>query len=220
MRRFATRVITITLAVLTCVTANACAQTPGAAAPAPATARASGATELSVAKSTIVLLVRHAEKAPVPADDPPLSDVGTARAQALGAALADAGVTAVVVTPRLRTRATAQPVASARGLTPNVVSLEGGLDAHVRAVAAAVRRHAGGVVLVVGHSNTIPAIIGALGGPKLPDLCDASYSNLFTLVLEPGDGVETAPPAARLVRAHYGAADPAGAGDCAAMAPR
>jgi hypothetical protein len=65
-------------------------------------------------------------------------------------------------------------------------------------------------VLVVGHSNTVPAIIAALGGPKLPDLCDAAYSNLFLLHL-PADG-----SAPRLVRSQYGVADPPGADRCTA----
>ena len=183
----------------------------------------------STRQATVVLLVRHAEKAPAPADDPPLSEAGSVRARALAAALADAGVDAIVVTPRLRTRATAQPLADARGLQPEEVALAGGAAAHAQAVAAAVRRHAGGVVLVVGHSNTIPAIVAALGGPSFPDLCDGEYSNLYMLVLEPGSptGDPAAGPAApattaaHLVRSHYGQADdPAALRACAAMTPR
>jgi broad specificity phosphatase PhoE len=157
------------------------------------------------AGTTLVLLVRHAEKAAAPADDPPLTEVGTTRARALQAALADAGVQAVIATPRRRTSDTAKPLADALGLTPEIVGLTGN---HVQAVADAVRRHAGQVVLVVGHSNTIPAIIGALGGPRLPDLCDPEHANLFVLSIPP-DG----PP--RLVRGLYGPADPAGAASCA-----
>ena len=175
------------------------------AAPAPAAgARAE--------RSTLVLLVRHAEKADPLAADPPLSATGTTRALALRDALADAGVTAVIVTPRLRTRDTARPLAEARGLTPEVVDLGAGGATHAQAVAAAVRRHAGGVVLVVGHSNTIPAIIAALGGPRLPDLCDANYTTLFAVSLDaPADPSR----GARVVRARYGAPDPPGAESCA-----
>ena len=86
--------------------------------------------------------------------------------------------------------------------------------AHVQAVADAVRRRpAGEVVLVVGHSNTIPAIVGALGGPRLPDLCDGQYATLYVLAL-PARGP------ARLIRSTYGAADAPDAGSCAANGAR
>ena len=113
---------------------------------------------------------------------------------------------AVIATERQRTQATAAPTAQAHGLTPEIVSLRYG-PAHVDSVAAAVRRHAGHTVLVVGHSNTVPRIVHALGGPHLPDLCEPQFSNLFVLVLKPG-----AEP--RYERRTYGAPDPAGADVC------
>ena len=157
------------------------------------------------AQATTVVLVRHAEKAPAPASDPLLSDAGQARAAALADVLADAGVQAVIVTPFQRTQLTAAPLAGKRGLAPRAVPVS---PTHVADVARAVRELKGQTVLVVGHSNTIPAIVGALGGPKLPDLCDAQYAQLFTLVI-PEQGTPS------LVRAHYGAADAPAAGDCA-----
>jgi broad specificity phosphatase PhoE len=160
------------------------------------------------AGTTLVLLVRHGEKAAAPADDPPLNDAGVARAQALRAALVDAGVQHVIATPRRRTGDTARPLADALGLTPELVPLSAGAT-HITAVADAVRRRAGQIVLVVGHSNTVPAIVGALGGPKLPDLCDAQYATLYVLAVPPRGP-------ARLVRCQYGAADPADAASCAA----
>jgi broad specificity phosphatase PhoE len=168
--------------------------------------------------STLVVLVRHAEKGTVPADDPSITEAGQARARALAELLSDAHVTAIITSPRRRATETALPLAQARGLTPEVIALDTG---HVNAVAAAVRRHAGEVVLVVGHSNTIPAIIAALGGPKMPDLCDAVYSSLF--VMEIGGAPRNAgdaKAAAHLVRGQFGAADPAGADQCRATTPR
>jgi broad specificity phosphatase PhoE len=126
-------------------------------------------------------------------------------------------VAAVIVTPRRRTRDTGAPVAAARGLTPEVVPFGAGptaLDAHARAVAEAARRYPGRVVLVVGHSNTVPAIVAALGGPRLPDLCDASYATMF--VVRPAAAPGTAAP---VVRAQYGRADAPGADACAPPAP-
>jgi phosphohistidine phosphatase SixA len=182
---------------------------------APAAGQAAGqapaASAATTGGTTLVVLVRHAEKAAAPADDPPLDSAGTARAQALRLALADAGIQHVLATPRRRTSDTAAPLARALGLTPELVPLTAGAS-HVAAVADAVRRQAGRVVLVVGHSNTIPAIVGALGGPKLPDLCDAQYAQLFVLAL-PASGP------ARLVRSQYGTPDAPGADRCGAPAP-
>jgi broad specificity phosphatase PhoE len=161
---------------------------------------------------SLVILVRHAEKAAEPANDPPLTPAGAARAQALVEALGATKPSAIIVSATKRTGETAAPLAAKHGLTPQVVSLTGGGAAHVNAVAEAVRK-ARGVVVVVGHSNTVPAIIRALGGPALPDICDAHYANLF--VLQPARGSEPA----SLVRASFGVADAPGAPGCAAMTP-
>ena len=149
-----------------------------------------------------VVLVRHAEKAAEPANDPSLSGEGRARAEALLAVLTDARVGAVVVSPFNRTRETAAPVLQALGLTAVEVPIGRDLAGHVQSVADAVRAQPpGATVLVVGHSNTIPAIVTALGGPALPDLCDNQYAVLYVLSL-PAEGP------ARLVTASYGATDP------------
>ena len=163
------------------------------------------------APPTVVLLVRHAEKAAQPAQDPSLTEAGAARAQALVVVARDAGVSAIITTQFLRAKSTAEPTATALKLTPEVVQA-GSMPQHAKAVAEQVMKHAGGTVLVVGHSNTVPAIIGALGAPQPRDLCDSEYDQLFVVVL--GD---TGPP--RLIRSRYGAAnadDPA----CASMQPR
>lgn len=160
---------------------------------------------------TVVIIVRHAEKAAEPANDPPLTETGTARAQALAALLGDAQVAAVMHTPTTRTRETARPVAERFGLTPEVLPL-GPMARHAAGVAEAVRKHAGKTVVVVGHSNTIMSYIEALGGPKRGALCDHQYDGLYTLVL---DGTSV-----RLVEGRYGPANPPATDGCTTMAPR
>src|SRR5262245_7952006 len=70
---------------------------------------------------TVVLLVRHAEKAAQPADDPPLTQNGRRRAEALAEVIKDAHPTAIITTQLHRTVETAQPSAAATGVTPEVV---------------------------------------------------------------------------------------------------
>lgn len=162
---------------------------------------------------SLVVLVRHGEKAPEPAADPVLSAAGQERAQALLDAMAGTQPTAVIVSATTRTASTAAPLAAKFGITPRTISLGGGTAAHVQAVADAVRASRG-VVVVVGHSNTIPAIVKALGGPALPDLCDASYATMF--VMQPArDGKP-----AQVVRTAYGVADPPTASACGTMQSR
>jgi broad specificity phosphatase PhoE len=185
-----------------------------------AVARAVGVTALvlsvgalpsrAVAQPSLVVLVRHGEKQLTPADDPSLSEAGVARAQALAEALAHSTPSTILVSARKRTAETAAVVAKTTGITPTVIPLDA---SHVQAVAAAVMR-AKGVVLVVGHSNTVPAIVTALGGPKLPDLCDASYATMF-VVTPAADGRPT-----QLVRASYGVPDAPAAATCAGMTPK
>jgi len=160
------------------------------------------------AQPSTIILVRHAEKAANPANDPELTRAGQDRARDLAASLADAHVTTVFATQFKRTQSTARPVAEAAGQTTIIIPATSDPKAHADSVAANVRHTAaGGVVLIVGHSNTIPLIIAALGGPRLPDLCDEEYGNLFVLEM-PASG----PP--RLIRGKYGSPDPSDSDKC------
>jgi len=161
---------------------------------------------------TVVLVVRHAEKAG-PSGDVPLSSEGLARAQALVKIGTEAGVAAVLTTQFQRTRQTGAPLAAALGLTAEVTDVRGGAAEHAKSVAELVKnKWAGKSVLVVGHSNTVPAIVTALGGPKFPDICDDIYDDLFTVIVA-ADG------SARVVHGKYGAPSPVTAA-CAAMTGR
>lgn len=161
------------------------------------------------AADTVVLVVRHAEKTG-PSGDVPLSPAGEARAQALVGIAREAGVSGIITTQFQRTKMTAAPTAQALGITAEVLEARGAVPAHATAIAEAVRaRYAGKSVLVVGHSNTVPAIVTALGGPKLADICDDFYDDLFTVIVSP-DGK------ARVVHAKYGVPSPS-TGACAAM---
>lgn len=159
---------------------------------------------------TTVYLVRHAEKSTtIPNDpDPDISAAGVMRSKALAARLREVGLTGIVTTQLKRTGETALPLIIALEIAPDVVPTGG--PAHADSVAAAVMRHRGGKILVVGHSNTIAGIIAALGGPHLPNICDAEYSNMFVMNID-GMGSPS------LIRQHYGTADPAPDSACAAM---
>ena len=167
------------------------------------------------AQPSLVIVVRHAERDTAPPRDPVLTAAGIVRAQALHQALAHAGIGSVITTQLQRTQLTAKFITDSLKLTPIVVAASSPVSAHAEAVAAAVRaRPRGEVVLVVGHSNTVPAIIAALGGPKFGDLCDTQYSMLYVLQFPDAGG------APRFLRSNYGAADPAELTGCPRTMPR
>jgi broad specificity phosphatase PhoE len=148
--------------------------------------------------TTTVVLVRHAEKAAEPAADPPLTAEGAARAQALVEAVRGMPVTAIISTDFVRTRSTAAPLAARLGLTPEIVDAR--LRDHARLVAEGVlARHRGETVVVVGHSNTVPDIVAALGATRPPPICDAEYDNLYVVRVPPSGS-------ATVERRRYGAA--------------
>lgn len=135
----------------------------------------------------VVYAVRHAEKGT--GDDPPLTEAGTARAERLAAALRDVALEAVYSTATLRTRSTAAPAAKGHGLEVTTCAPE--------ALSKALAGRSG-AVLVVGHSNTIPALLREVGAELALEVLEG-YDDLFILVRSPGA------PRPLLLRLHYGA---------------
>jgi broad specificity phosphatase PhoE len=130
--------------------------------------------------TTTVIFVRHAEKAAEPADDPGLSEAGQQRAAELARQLVDAdvvaGVDAIYSTSYRRTEETAQPVAAALSLP--ITSYDASDTETI--MDEIVRKHKGQIILVVGHSNTIPALIGNMGASKkVPEIAEDEYDNIY-----------------------------------------
>lgn len=150
---------------------------------------------------TTVILVRHAEAAANAGADPDLTAQGRARAEALVEALRHAGVTVVLTTPYRRTKETGEPLAKAAN-TPLVTTAIGpgaaGIDGHVRDVVRMIHeKHGGGTIVVVGHSNTVPALVKALTGTDPGEIAHDAFDRLFVVTT-------TGPGVGSLVRARYG----------------
>ena len=130
--------------------------------------------------TTTVIFVRHAEKAAEPADDPGLTPAGQRRVAELTRQLRDAdviaGIDAVYSTPFRRTEETARPIAEALDLPVNSYDA-GDTEAIMEYI---VREHKGKIILVVGHSNTLPALIGNMGASKrVPEIAEDEYDNIY-----------------------------------------
>lgn len=142
------------------------------------------ATSAVAQDDVVVYLVRHAERAEDGTEDPPISEAGEARARLVARMLQDAGITHVYSTNYQRTRATASPTATQLGLEIEPYA--------PRDLAALARRLLGtpGRHLVVGHSNTTPALVRELGGDPGEPIQESEYDRLYIVVAD-GDGVST-----------------------------
>lgn len=122
-------------------------------------------------------VMRHLEKGGGP--DPALSATGAANAQRLAAWFKGrAKPRAIYVSTTRRARETAAPLALRLGLTPKEYN-----PADTPALVARVRAEPG-PVLVVGHSNTVPDIIEALGGARPAPLADTDYGIVWMVIEE------------------------------------
>jgi broad specificity phosphatase PhoE len=125
-----------------------------------------------------VFVVRHGEK--FSEQDERLTDAGKARAARLASMLRDAGIAAVYSTDTERTIGTAKPLADALGqkvrIYPN----------HPALIETLHRENAADVVLVVGHSNSVPALLEALGCAEEIKIASDEYDNLFVMVPQKG----------------------------------
>lgn len=135
---------------------------------------------MAAAQDTVVVLLRHAEKQADGSRDPVLTAAGRQRAEALVQRLQGRPLAAVYATPYRRTQLTAWPLASARGLTLRV--RPAGESAQSLAELL-LRRHAGQQVLVVGHSNTLPALARALGAQDVADMPESEYDRAMIVTV-------------------------------------
>lgn len=132
----------------------------------------------SLPAATKVWVVRHAEKAHDGTQDPPLNEEGRSRAAALAELLAGEKIVAIYTTKYRRTSETAAPVAELHRLQPTVYE-----PTDFAAVATKARMHDGGV-LIVGHSNTVPPIVAALGGKVAGPIDESDYGTLYMLTID------------------------------------
>jgi broad specificity phosphatase PhoE len=122
-----------------------------------------------------IYIVRHAERADQSADSE-LSTEGTGRSYKLRDLLRHAGVTRIFTSPLRRTIDTAAPLAAALHITSRVIATD---EALAEAIAASGPRDR---VLVVGHSNTVPALLRALHVSESVTVSDDDYDDLFIVV--------------------------------------
>jgi broad specificity phosphatase PhoE len=129
-----------------------------------------------------VLFVRHADiDLPAMSRDPVLNAAGVRRAEELARVVGAARVASVSTSELRRTKLTAAPLAARLGLQPSEVSPPAEFARQVRA------GELGAVIMVVGHSDTIPDMIAALGVVAPPTIGEREFDNLF-LVTVAGDG--------------------------------
>ena len=138
--------------------------------------------QAAIRVATPVFIIRHFQKADGP--DPSLTAQGRANADRLAAMLEDKGIKAVFATQTRRAMETGEPLAKALGLKVTAYD-----PSNVAALAAAVTS-AGGPVLIVGHSNTVPELVALFGGARPAAIGDDEYGTLFEVA--PDGSVTTA----------------------------
>lgn len=155
------------------------------------------------AEKVTLFIVRHAEKQPVSDSapeaerkDPPLSVKGQLRALALPEDLPVGELDAIYVSNFKRTQQTASAVVAITGIEPIVVPAK---DAE--GLAKRLLARSGEQVLVVGHSNTIPTLLGHLGVAETIEIPEEQYGDLFIVRIE-GEGKVV------LERSRYGEQEP------------
>jgi phosphohistidine phosphatase SixA len=130
--------------------------------------------------TTVVIVVRHAEAEIGGDPDPNLSLLGRERAARLARVLAkvqlDHGVDAVFASEMRRTQQTVAPLAESLSLPINILPIAGWTDLPDRLL----HEQRGKVVLVAGHSGTIPPLVQSLSGETV-SIAEGEYDHLYII---------------------------------------
>jgi 2,3-bisphosphoglycerate-dependent phosphoglycerate mutase len=147
-------------------------------------------------RTTVVVLVRHAEAASSQTGDPDLSPGGESRAGRLGPFLQDAlpagEVDHLYAADTRRAQQTAASVANQFKLPINLLGSSdwAGLASRIR------REHRGATVVVVGYAATLQGLASQLAGATVP-LEEDDFGSIFVVVLP-------SPGQPKLLRLRYG----------------
>lgn len=139
-------------------------------------------------KLTTFILIRHAEKADDGTRNPGLTAEGEARAERLKELFKNADIAAIYSTPYKRTQSTVAPLAKAVSLEVKDYNPRG-----TGFINEIMKDHAGGTIIVSGHSNTTPFVANALlGNQQFAQLDESEYNKIFVITIsEVGKGTVT-----------------------------
>ena len=127
------------------------------------------------------VVVRHAEKGNDDPKDPALTEAGLLRAQRLADSLADDPVVAVYSTAYRRTRDTAGPTALRHGLEVTAYDAREEVESFTQGLR---QRYPAGMVLIVGHSNTVPGIVASLCDCEVASIDEDEYDHRFIVAID------------------------------------
>jgi broad specificity phosphatase PhoE len=148
---------------------------------------------------TMCIVIRHAEKENA-GSDPNLSSEGKLRAEELKNLLKEVDVNTIYTTAFKRTRQTAVPLADDKGITITEYDAYQPVKKFAENVLLSNR---GKIVVIVGHSDTVPEIVKALSNNTSThvSISDSQYDNLF-IVNNSGTGT------ASVIHKKYGKSTP------------
>ena len=132
--------------------------------------------------TTTIIFFRHAEQTSHDEADPPLSEAGQRRVAELTRQLVDAdvvaGIDAIYSTPYIRSLETARPIADQLDLPINSYAA----DDTEEILDTILKNHKGKIILVIGHSNTLPVLIANLGASKkVPAIAQNEFDNIYII---------------------------------------
>ena len=129
---------------------------------------------------TTVILVRHAEKKIEPENlDPDLAPDGFERAQEIARMFGDSGINVIYATQYKRTQQTVKPLADRTGVTVSLLDSKQTEEL----VSRIQTTHRGQTVFIVGHNNSVPAIVSMLSGETYPLIPESEYDNLYVVTI-------------------------------------
>lgn len=141
-------------------------------------------------ETTTIYMIRHAEKASDGTTDPGLSDAGMDRTKVWGNYFADKNISTYYTTQYKRTIETASYISGVvAGKITGTMAPGTNYDFRMKtydpmslSLKQVAEDNKGKNIVIVGHSNTIPAQINALiGEKKYADMQESEYGNLYII---------------------------------------
>lgn len=143
-----------------------------------------------------IYIVRHAEKATEPANDPVLTAEGQARAETLNDYFKDKNISALFSTQKQRTIATATPLSKSKHLPIEYY----GNDTLKKFLQRVIELKKNAVI--VAHSNTSVVMLSHINLPHtIKYIPEDDYDNLFIIKVRNGKAI-------KIIETTYGAVSP------------